>query len=92
MYNILDKKAEADRIIYENPDPVDGFVLIPDLKWNQKQVQGLGGASHPRESRTGTLRALEALLSLGPLALSCALPWGWPQVNILSPVHPPSRF
>lgn len=92
MYNILDKKAEADRIIYENPDPVDGFVLIPDLKWNQKQVQGLGGASHPQESRTGTLRALDAHLSLGPLALSRALPWGCPQVNILSPVHPPSCF
>ncbi|XP_062950664.1 m7GpppX diphosphatase isoform X2 [Cynocephalus volans] len=37
VYNILDKKAEADRIIFENPDPSDGFVLIPDLKWNQQQ-------------------------------------------------------
>lgn len=41
VYNILDKKAEADRIIYENPDPADGFVLIPDLKWNQKQLDDL---------------------------------------------------
>uniref|UniRef100_A0A8C9P868 m7GpppX diphosphatase n=1 Tax=Spermophilus dauricus TaxID=99837 RepID=A0A8C9P868_SPEDA len=40
-YNILDKKAEADRIIYENPDPSDGFVLIPDLKWNQQQLDDL---------------------------------------------------
>lgn len=39
VYNILDKKAEADRIVYENPDPSDGFVLIPDLKWNQQQVR-----------------------------------------------------
>ncbi|XP_012584800.1 PREDICTED: m7GpppX diphosphatase isoform X2 [Condylura cristata] len=37
VYNILDKKAEADRIVFENPDPCDGFVLIPDLKWNQQQ-------------------------------------------------------
>ncbi|XP_020142387.1 m7GpppX diphosphatase isoform X2 [Microcebus murinus] len=37
VYNILDKKAEADRIVFENPDPLDGFVLIPDLKWNQQQ-------------------------------------------------------
>ncbi|XP_034521951.1 m7GpppX diphosphatase isoform X2 [Ailuropoda melanoleuca] len=37
VYNILDKKAEADRIVFENPDPSDGFVLIPDLKWNQQQ-------------------------------------------------------
>ena len=41
MYNILDKKAEADRIVFENPDPSDGFVLIPDLKWNQKQLDDL---------------------------------------------------
>ncbi|XP_064424821.1 m7GpppX diphosphatase isoform X3 [Latimeria chalumnae] len=37
VYNILDKKAEADRIVYENPDPENGFILIPDFKWNQKQ-------------------------------------------------------
>ncbi|XP_060106424.1 m7GpppX diphosphatase [Heteronotia binoei] len=41
VYNILEKKAEADRIIYENPDPTDGFVLIPDLKWDQKQLDDL---------------------------------------------------
>ncbi|XP_062995553.1 m7GpppX diphosphatase [Elgaria multicarinata webbii] len=41
VYNILEKKAEADRIVYENPDPADGFVLIPDLKWNQKQLDDL---------------------------------------------------
>ncbi|XP_026719370.1 m7GpppX diphosphatase [Athene cunicularia] len=38
VYNILEKKAEADRIIYENPDPSNGFVLVPDFKWNQNQV------------------------------------------------------
>ncbi|XP_058712871.1 m7GpppX diphosphatase isoform X4 [Poecile atricapillus] len=37
VYNILEKKAEADRIIHENPDPSNGFVLVPDLKWNQNQ-------------------------------------------------------
>nr|XP_056716278.1 m7GpppX diphosphatase [Euleptes europaea] len=41
VYNILEKKAEADRIIYENPDPTNGFVLIPDLKWDQKQLDDL---------------------------------------------------
>lgn len=39
MDNILKKKAEADRIIYEDPDPEVGFVLLPDFKWNQKQVK-----------------------------------------------------
>ncbi|XP_060643373.2 m7GpppX diphosphatase [Anolis sagrei] len=41
VYNILEKKAEADRIIYENPDPINGFILIPDFKWNQKQLDDL---------------------------------------------------
>ncbi|XP_020856358.1 m7GpppX diphosphatase isoform X1 [Phascolarctos cinereus] len=41
VYNILEKKAEADRIVFENPDSSDGFVLIPDLKWNQKQLDDL---------------------------------------------------
>lgn len=38
VYNILEKKAEADRIVFEDPDPRDGFVLLPDFKWDQKQV------------------------------------------------------
>uniref|UniRef100_A0A8B9Q9R4 m7GpppX diphosphatase n=1 Tax=Apteryx owenii TaxID=8824 RepID=A0A8B9Q9R4_APTOW len=41
VYNILEKKAEADRIIHENPDPRDGFVLVPDFKWNQSQLDDL---------------------------------------------------
>lgn len=39
VYNILEKKAEADRIVYEDPHPDVGFVLLPDFKWNQKQVK-----------------------------------------------------
>ncbi|NXJ11383.1 DCPS diphosphatase, partial [Odontophorus gujanensis] len=41
VYNILEKKAEADRIIHENPDPHNGFVLVPDFKWNQNQLEDL---------------------------------------------------
>ncbi|CAJ1057921.1 m7GpppX diphosphatase [Xyrichtys novacula] len=41
VYNILEKKAEADRIVYEDPDPKLGFVLLPDFKWDQKQVEDL---------------------------------------------------
>ncbi|XP_053307667.1 m7GpppX diphosphatase [Spea bombifrons] len=50
VYNILEKKAEADRIVHENPDPENGFILIPDFKWNQKQVDDLYliAISHPR--------------------------------------------
>ncbi|XP_069568281.1 m7GpppX diphosphatase [Brachyistius frenatus] len=41
VYNILEKKAEAERIVYEDPDPDVGFVLLPDFKWDQKQVDDL---------------------------------------------------
>ncbi|XP_059813195.1 m7GpppX diphosphatase isoform X1 [Hypanus sabinus] len=41
VYNILEKKAEVERIIHEHPDPKNGFILIPDFKWNQKQVDDL---------------------------------------------------
>ncbi|KAI1903360.1 hypothetical protein AGOR_G00026390 [Albula goreensis] len=41
VYNILEKKAEADRIVYEDPDPKVGFVLLPDFKWDQKQLDDL---------------------------------------------------
>ncbi|XP_029298251.1 m7GpppX diphosphatase isoform X2 [Cottoperca gobio] len=41
VYNILEKKAEAERIVYEDLDPDVGFVLLPDFKWDQKQVDNL---------------------------------------------------
>ncbi|KAM6999909.1 m7GpppX diphosphatase [Tautogolabrus adspersus] len=41
VYNILEKKAEADRVVFEDPDPKVGFVLLPDFKWDQKQVDDL---------------------------------------------------
>ncbi|XP_071382932.1 m7GpppX diphosphatase isoform X2 [Centroberyx affinis] len=41
VYNILEKKAEADRIVYEDPDQELGFVLLPDFKWDQKQIDDL---------------------------------------------------
>ncbi|XP_054648230.1 m7GpppX diphosphatase [Dunckerocampus dactyliophorus] len=41
VYNILDKKAESERIMFEDPDPKLGFVLLPDFKWDQKQLDDL---------------------------------------------------
>ncbi|XP_055377447.1 m7GpppX diphosphatase [Condylostylus longicornis] len=34
VYNILEHKQEADRIIFEDEDKEIGFILIPDLKWD----------------------------------------------------------
>ncbi|XP_029918642.1 m7GpppX diphosphatase-like isoform X2 [Myripristis murdjan] len=41
VYNILEKKAEKERIIFEDSDKELGFVLLPDFKWDQKQVDDL---------------------------------------------------
>lgn len=34
VYNILEHKSEAERIVFEDADPDNGFILLPDLKWN----------------------------------------------------------
>ena len=41
VYNILEHKQEAERIVYEDPDDVNGFVLLPDLKWDTKTAKKL---------------------------------------------------
>lgn len=33
VHNVLDKKKEAERIVFEDPDPATGFLLVPDPKW-----------------------------------------------------------
>lgn len=30
----MEHKQEVERIVTEDLDPVNGFVLVPDLKWN----------------------------------------------------------
>ncbi|XP_056647931.1 m7GpppX diphosphatase [Diorhabda sublineata] len=34
VYNIIEHKSEVERIIFEDTDPDNGFVMLPDLKWN----------------------------------------------------------
>ncbi|XP_067827193.1 m7GpppX diphosphatase [Heptranchias perlo] len=78
VYNILEKKAEAERIIYENPDPQNGFILIPDFKWNQKQVDDLyliaishrHGVKSLRDLTAEHLPMLQNILQEGQVAIS----------------------
>ena len=39
VYNVLDHKAETERIVYEDPDPETGFILTPDFKWSAKTLE-----------------------------------------------------
>jgi m7GpppX diphosphatase len=38
VYNILEKKEEVDRLLFEDDCKDTGFMLHPDQKWDQSQV------------------------------------------------------
>nr|CAH7738023.1 unnamed protein product [Callosobruchus chinensis] len=33
VYNILEHKSETSKIVVEDTDPNDGFIMVPDMKW-----------------------------------------------------------
>mmetsp|Transcript_29873 Transcript_29873/g.76641 ORF Transcript_29873/g.76641 Transcript_29873/m.76641 type:complete len:311 (+) Transcript_29873:142-1074(+) len=41
VHNILEGTKEADRVIMRDDDPLTGFTLLPDLKWDQSQTEQL---------------------------------------------------
>lgn len=41
VYNVLDHKAEVDRILFEDTDTEIGFILAPDFKWDQRTLSNL---------------------------------------------------
>ncbi|XP_017044213.1 m7GpppX diphosphatase [Drosophila ficusphila] len=41
VYNILEHKQEKERIVFEDKDPETGFILLPDLKWDGRNVETL---------------------------------------------------
>ncbi len=41
MYNILEGRSEVERVVYNDPDPDVGFVLLPDMKWDQGILENL---------------------------------------------------
>ncbi|SPP83154.1 m7GpppX diphosphatase [Drosophila guanche] len=41
VYNILEHKKETERIVFEDKDPETGFILLPDLKWDGRNVENL---------------------------------------------------
>ncbi|VDN06903.1 unnamed protein product [Thelazia callipaeda] len=41
VYNLLDHRAEVERIIFEDQDPNNGFLLLPDMKWDGKELSNL---------------------------------------------------
>lgn len=41
VYNVLEHRKEVERIAYEDPCKENGFVLLPDLKWDGKTAETL---------------------------------------------------
>lgn len=41
VHNILFHGKEADTFIHHDEDPIDGFVLLPDMKWDRISVDAL---------------------------------------------------
>ena len=58
VFNILDHKAETDRIIFEDPDSETGFVLCCDLKWDGKSIDTLYLLALPFKKGIMSLRDL----------------------------------
>ena len=85
VYNILDGKAEKDRVIYQDPDPEIGFVLLPDFKWDQSELENLHmiaiarrrGIYSVRELRLEHVSMLRNILTRGKVCSlfhTCDLP------------------
>ncbi|CAI5444253.1 unnamed protein product [Caenorhabditis angaria] len=41
VYNCLEKKSEVDKIVFEDSDKKNGFMLMQDIKWDGKTIENL---------------------------------------------------
>ena len=58
MENILNGTSEAERVLYDNKDPLNGFVILPDLKWNCSELNSLYLVAITRQAGLYSLRDL----------------------------------
>ncbi|RKP09041.1 scavenger mRNA decapping enzyme [Thamnocephalis sphaerospora] len=41
LYNILDGIGEREHVLFNDPDPAHGFMLLPDSKWDKRTMESL---------------------------------------------------
>lgn len=78
VYNILEHKKEADRIVFEDSDDSNGFIMLPDLKWNGEKPEELYLVAIVHRKDLGSLRdlrhehieLLENILTKGKVGVS----------------------
>ncbi|KAG0140666.1 hypothetical protein CROQUDRAFT_343663 [Cronartium quercuum f. sp. fusiforme G11] len=56
LRNILSHETETEKIVYEDSSPDTGFILIPDLKWDQENLSTLYLLAIVKDSRIRSLR------------------------------------
>lgn len=59
VYNVLEGKKEVDRILFKDLDPVTGFLLAKDFKWNS-QIESLHVTALVMDRTIKSLRDLNA--------------------------------
>ena len=71
-----------ERVVFEDEDPVTGFVLLPDLKWDQKQLENMylvaichvHGIKSLRDLNRSHLPLLKNILTKGQVMITfCSL-------------------
>lgn len=60
IHQILSGEKEADVAIYHDKHPTDGFVVVPDMKWDQKTSKGLYIQTIVMDGSIRSLRDLRA--------------------------------
>lgn len=60
VQNILDGVKEQDSVVLSDPDPSNGFVVVPDSKWDRLSVEALYLQVLCRNPAIGSLRDLRA--------------------------------
>ncbi|XP_035225122.1 m7GpppX diphosphatase-like [Stegodyphus dumicola] len=60
IHNILEHKSEVERIVFEDPDPEIGFILVPDLKWDESISDYIYLIAIPHKKNIKSLRDLTA--------------------------------
>ncbi|XP_046399890.1 m7GpppX diphosphatase [Ischnura elegans] len=60
VYNIIEGTAEQDRVVYASPSSEEktGFILVPDLKWDGKNLENLHLIAIPYSKGILSLRDL----------------------------------
>ena len=60
IHNILGHQKEKERIIFEDPNPETGFILVPDPKWSGRFTSNLHCLAIIRQGGLKSLRDLKS--------------------------------